>query len=117
MKTVREMFVSLTTMLINHIWASIIEICVEKWHTQSLKKMEFKCPDMRNGIDLRRLPPLCGHFVELSLCSGESLAGPGCFCCKWNWTKFDHLGITWGHWETISGSFLILFGSGLEVPS
>ena len=56
MKTVREMFVSLTAMLINHIWASIIEICVEKWRTQSLKKLKFKCPDMRNGIDLRRLP-------------------------------------------------------------
>ena len=28
MKTVREMFVSLTTMLINHIGASIIDICV-----------------------------------------------------------------------------------------
>ena len=56
MKTVREMFVSLTAMLINHIWASIIEICVEKWHTQSLKKLKFKCPDMRNGIDLRRCP-------------------------------------------------------------
>ena len=42
MKTVREMFVSLTTMLINHIWASIIEICVEKWRTQSLKKIEIQ---------------------------------------------------------------------------
>ena len=58
MKTVREMFVSLTAMLINHIWASIIEICVEKWRTQSLKKLKFKCPDMRNGIDLRRCPRL-----------------------------------------------------------
>ena len=42
MKTVREMFVSLTTMLINHIWASIIEICVEKWRTQSFKKFEIQ---------------------------------------------------------------------------
>ena len=42
MKTVREMFVSLTAMLINHIWASIIEICVEKWRTQSLKKIEIQ---------------------------------------------------------------------------
>ena len=42
MKTAREMFVSLTTMLINHIWASIIEICVEKWRTQSLKKFEIQ---------------------------------------------------------------------------
>ena len=62
MKTVREMFVSLTAMLINHIWASIIEICVEKWRTQSLKK--FKCPDMRNGIDLRRWP-LLRHQLRL----------------------------------------------------
>ena len=58
--------------------------------------------------------PLCGHFVELSLFSGESLAGPACFCWKSNWTKIDHLGSTGGHWETISGSFLVLFGSGLE---
>ena len=42
MKTVREMFVSLTTMLINHIWASIIEIWFQKWHTQSLKKIEIQ---------------------------------------------------------------------------
>ena len=41
MKTVREMFVSLTAMLINHIWASIIEICVEKWRTKSLKKLSL----------------------------------------------------------------------------
>ena len=44
--------------------------------------------------------PLRGHFVELSLCSRES-----------NWTKFDR------HWETISGSFSIPFGSKLEVQS
>ena len=61
--------------------------------------------------------PLCGHFVELSLWSGESLAWSGCSCWKSNWTKFDHLGSIWGHWETVSGSFLIPFGSGLEVPS
>ena len=42
MKTVREMFVSLTAMLINHIWVSIIEVCVEKWRTQSLKKIEIQ---------------------------------------------------------------------------
>ena len=42
MKTVREMFVSLTAMLINHIWASITEICVEKWRTQSFKKIEIQ---------------------------------------------------------------------------
>ena len=33
MKTVREMFVSLTTMLINPFWAPIIGICVENWQT------------------------------------------------------------------------------------
>ena len=60
---------------------------------------------------------LCVHFVELSLCNGESLAGPGCFCWKSNWTKFDHLGSTGGHWETVSGIFSIPFVSGLEVPS
>ena len=59
----------------------------------------------------------CAHFVELSLRSGESLAGTGCFGRKSNWTKFDHSGSTGGHWETISGSFSIPFGNGLEVPS
>ena len=42
MKKVREMFVSLTAMLINHIWASITEICVEKWRTQSFKKIKIQ---------------------------------------------------------------------------
>ena len=28
-----------------------------------------------------------------------------------NWTKFDHSGSTGSHWETISGSFSIPFGS------
>ena len=69
MKTVREMFVSLTAMLINHIWASIIEICVEKWRTQSLKKLKFKCPDMRNGIDLRRCPLLMLQILTAVLIS------------------------------------------------
>ena len=59
----------------------------------------------------------CAHFVELSLRSGESLAGTGCFGRKSNWTKFDHSGSTGGHWETISGSFSIPFGSGLKVQS
>ena len=61
--------------------------------------------------------PLCAHFVELPLCSGEYLAGLGCLCWKSNWTKFDHVGSTGGHWETISGSFSIPFGSGLKVQS
>ena len=61
--------------------------------------------------------PLCAHFVELPLCSGEYLAGLGCFCWKSNWTKFDHVGSTGGHWETISGSFSIPFGNGWEGPS
>ena len=55
--------------------------------------------------------PLCGHFVELSLCNGESLAGPGCFCWKLNWTIFDHLGNTGGHCETLINSFSVPFGS------
>ena len=61
--------------------------------------------------------PLCAHFVELPLCSGEYLAGLGCFCWKSNWTKFNHVGSTGDHWETISGSFSISFGSKLEVQS
>ena len=78
MKTVREMFVSLTTMLINHIWASIIEICIEKWRTQTLRKLKFKCPDMRNGIDLRRCPHLSnvGRAVFQGLGSDKEAIWP-----------------------------------------
>ena len=45
------------------------------------------------------------------------MAGSGCFGWISNWTKFDHVGSTGGHWETISGSFSIPFGNGLEGPS
>ena len=61
--------------------------------------------------------PMCAYFVELPLWSVEFPAGSGCFCWKSNWTKFDHIGSTGGHWETNSGSFSIPFGNGLEVPS
>ena len=54
---------------------------------------------------------LCGHFVELSLCTREPLTGPGCFCWKTNRTKFDHLGNTGGHWKPLVAAFL----SHLEV--
>ena len=36
---------------------------------------------------------------------------------KSNWTKFDQVGTTGGHWETLSGSFSISFLSKLEVQS
>ena len=58
MKTVREMFVSLTTMLINHIWASIIEICVEKWRTQSLKKIEIQMSRHEKRYRSEEMAPL-----------------------------------------------------------
>ena len=57
------------------------------------------------------------HFVEPPLSSGVSLAGSGGFFWKSNWTKFDHVGSTGGHWETISGSFSISFGSELGAQS
>ena len=31
-------------------------VSIQKWHTESLKKLKFKCPYMRNGIDLSRCP-------------------------------------------------------------
>ena len=69
MKTVREMFVSLTAMLINHIWASIIEICVEKWRTQSLRKIEIQMSrHEKRYIDLRRCP-LKWSSAQLLKCS------------------------------------------------
>ena len=58
MKTVREMFVSLTTMLINHIWASITEICVEKWRTQSLKKNEIQMSRHEKRYRSEEMSPL-----------------------------------------------------------
>ena len=61
--------------------------------------------------------PMCAHFVELPLWSVEFLAGSRCFCWKSNWTKFDQVGTTGGHWETLSGSFSISFLSKLEVQS
>ena len=95
------MFVSLTAMLINHIWASIIEICVEKWRTQSLKKLKFKCPDMRNGIDLRRCPQstllvsrehaTCNLRVSDRVGLGTLRVGIPCCCCTCpcfeHWTR------------------------------
>ena len=59
----------------------------------------------------------CDILLEFYLCSGASLAGPGCLCQKSNKNKFDHLRSTGGHWETISGSFSIPFGSWLKVQS
>ena len=59
MKTVREMFVSLTAMLINHIWASIIEICVEKWRTQSLKKIEIQMSRPEKRYRSEEMSPGC----------------------------------------------------------
>ena len=55
--------------------------------------------------------------MELPLCSGDSLAGLGCCSWKLNETKFYHVGSTGGRRETISGTFYISFGSGLEVHS
>ena len=65
MKTVREMFVSLTAMLINHIWASIIEICVEKWRTQSLKKIEIQMSRHEKRYRSEEMSPKL-NFLETS---------------------------------------------------
>ena len=62
MKTVREMFVSLTTMLINHIWASIIEICVEKWRTQSLKKIEIQMSRHEKRYRSEEMAPVVSKY-------------------------------------------------------
>ena len=64
MKTVREMFVSLTTMLINHIWASIIEICVEKWRTQSLKKFEIQMSRHEKRYRSEEMAP-GNHYIRV----------------------------------------------------
>ena len=65
MKTVREMFVSLTTMLINHIWASIIEICVEKWRTQSLKKFEIQMSRHEKRYRSEAIAPYVGIILPI----------------------------------------------------
>ena len=62
MKTVREMFVSLTTMLINHIWASIIEIWFQKWHTQSLKKIEIQMSRHEKRYRSEKMAPRAKAF-------------------------------------------------------
>ena len=64
MKTVREMFVSLTTMLINHIWASIIEIWFQKWHTQSLKKIEIQMSRHEKRYRSEEMSPITPKEVE-----------------------------------------------------
>ena len=66
MKTVREMFVSLTAMLINHIWASIIEICVEKWRTQSLKKIEIQMSRHEKRYRSEEMSPLCSVLLDFA---------------------------------------------------
>ena len=65
MKTVREMFVSLTAMLINHIWASIIEICVEKWRTQSLKKIEIQMSRHEKRYRSEEMSPYMTHKASI----------------------------------------------------
>ena len=64
MKTVREMFVSLTAMLINHIWASITEICVEKWRTQSLKKIEIQMSRHEKRYRSEEMSPVGGGSIR-----------------------------------------------------
>ena len=49
--------------------------------------------------------PLCAHFVELPLWSVEISSRSGCFCWKSNWTKFDQVENTGGHWETTAAAF------------
>ena len=72
MKTVREMFVSLTAMLINHIWASIIEICVEKWRTQSLKKIEIQMSRHEKRYRSEEMSPLKALNCYIDIVSDHS---------------------------------------------
>ena len=71
MKTVREMFVSLTTMLINHDWASIIEIYVEKWRTQSLKKIEIQMSRHEKRYRSEEMPPT--YVADFNSCAHQPL--------------------------------------------
>ena len=69
MKTVREMFVSLTAMLINHIWASIIEICVEKWRTQRLKKIEIQMSRHEKRYRSEEIAPVVSSYSPFFILS------------------------------------------------
>ena len=83
MKTVREMFVSLTTMLINHIWASIIEICVEKWRTQSLKKFEIQMSRHEKRYRSEEMAPWANTAtitIRVRLWSYPSCFLHSCYC-------------------------------------
>ena len=77
MKTVREMFVSLTTMLINHIWASIIEICVEKWRTQSLKKFEIQMSRHEKRYRSEEMSPVAHSCTIFPCYLGMEIWPPG----------------------------------------
>ena len=84
MKTVREMFVSLTTMLINHIWASIIEICVEKWRTQSLKKIEIQMSRHEKRYRSEEMSPPVYVFLSRGNCQMCSQ-----LTCLKSWRLYD----------------------------
>ena len=71
MEMVREMFVTLTPLLINHIWASIIEICVEKWRTQSLKKIEIQMSRHEKRYRSEEIAP--GSRCMMGLGSNKSI--------------------------------------------
>ena len=62
-------------MLINHIWASIIEICVEKWRTQSLKKFEIQMSRHEKRYRSEEMAPGRGLRPQ-DLCPGETLRRP-----------------------------------------
>ena len=82
MKTVGEMFVSLTTMLINPFWAPIIGICVENW--QCLKKVEnhMSRHDKRYRSEAISPPVLCADSAKYGLCNmkGDVRVGELCYC-------------------------------------
>ena len=69
MKTVRKMFVSLTAMLINHIWVSITEICVEKWRTQSLKKIEIQMSRHDKWYRSEEMSPVVHSIAWYCICN------------------------------------------------
>ena len=116
MKTVREMFVSLTTMLINHIWASIIEICVEKWRTQSLKKIEIQMSGHEKRYRSEEIVLYLQLYMIMYLCHKQSVIALWifirdftCICiCNAVLQIYLHKYLSAFYWKTVNHPDLIM---------